>query len=154
MQTVSSKIVHFASLGAVLTDSLVRIVRFRFQIVSPGTSETVPGLAELRNRRSLKGFLYKMLFCGALSFSRNLAFPFQVSLDGPRSFILLTVSCVLLVSALLLLTVSSESSSFASGIVYFADSLVSFASPGAASADSLVRIAFRCICLSVCLPKA
>ena len=56
-----------------------------------------------------------MLFCGALSFSTNLAFPVQVSMDGPRSFILLTVSCVLLVSALLLLTVSSESPAGASG---------------------------------------
>ena len=112
--------------------------------MSPGTSETVPGLAELRNRESLKGFLYKMLFCGALSFSRNLAFPVQVSLDGPRSFILLTVSCVLLVSALLLLTVSSESSSLASGIAHFADSFVRFTSPGAAFTDSLVRIVIFC----------
>ena len=49
--------VRFASPGAAFADSLVRIVRFRLQIVSPGTSETVPGLAEPRNRWSLKGFL-------------------------------------------------------------------------------------------------
>ena len=48
----------------------------------------------------------------------------------------MTVSCVLLGPALLLLTVSSESSSFASGIAHFADSLVRFASLGTAFADS------------------
>ena len=43
---------------------------------------------------------------------------------------------------LLLLTVSSESLSFASGLAHFVDSLVRFASLYAVFADSLVRIAF------------
>ena len=43
---------------------------------------------------------------GTRPISRNLASPAQVSPDGLRSLILLTVSCVLLVPALLLLTVS------------------------------------------------
>ena len=50
------------------------------------------------------------------------------------------------VSALLLLTVSSESLSFASGIAHFDDSLVRFASLFAVFADSLVRIAIFCFC--------
>ena len=88
-----------------------------------------------------KGF-YKA-FC-TWPFSRNLASPAQVSPDGSRSLILLTVSCVLLVSALLLLTVSSESLSFASGVAHFDDSLVRFASLCAVFADSLVRIVIFC----------
>jgi len=57
---------------------------------------------------------------------------------------LLTVSLVLLVSALLLLTVLSESLSFAAGLAHFDDSLVRFASLCAVFADSLVRIAIFC----------
>ena len=51
----------------------------------------------------------------------------------------MTVSCVLLVPALLLLTVSSGIVCFLSPIVLFVDSIVHFASSGAAFADSLER---------------
>ena len=87
-----------------------------------------------------KGF-YKA-FC-ILPFSRNLASPAEVSPDGLGSLILLAVSCVSLVPALLLLTVSYEIVCLASPIVHFVDSFVRFASSGAVLADSLVRIAFR-----------
>ena len=86
--------------------------------------------------------LYKP-FC-TLPFSRNLASPAEVSPDGLGSFILLTISCDLLVPALLLLTVSYEIVCFASPIGHFAGSLVRFASPGAAFADSLVRNRMCC----------
>ena len=81
---------------------------------------------------------------GTLLFSKNLASPAQVSPDGFRSFILLTVSCVLLVSALLLLTVSSGIVCFVSPIALFIDSLVRFASSGAAFADSLEQNRMFC----------
>ena len=66
-----------------------------------------------------------------------------------RSF-LSTVSCVLLVPALLLLRVSYQIVCFASPIVHFVDSFVRFASPGAAFADSFVRN--RMFCVSDCSP--
>ena len=94
---------------------------------------------------------------GTLPFSRNLAYPAQVSPGGFRSFILLTVLdgivcfvCAialfidgivrLLVLALLLLTVSSGIVCFVSPIVLFIDSIVCFASSGAVFADSLEGI--------------
>ena len=52
----------------------------------------------------------------------------------------MTVSCVLLVLALLLLTVSSGIECFVSPIVLFIDSIVCFASSGAVFADSLEGI--------------
>ena len=82
---------------------------------------------------------------GTLPFSKNLASPAQVSPDGFRLFILLTVSCVLLVPALLLLTVSSGIVCFVSPIVLFIDSLVRFVSSGAAFADSLERNRMFCV---------
>ena len=89
-----------------------------------------------------KGF-YKGF--GTLPFSKNLASPAQVSPDGFRSFILLTVSCVLLVSALLLLTVSSGIVCFVSPIALLIDSIMRFASSGAAFADSLERNRMFCV---------
>ena len=73
-------------------------------------------------KRFYKGF-------GTLPFSRNLASPAQVSPDGFRSFILLTVSDGIVC--------------FVSPIVLFINSLVRLVRPGAAFADSLVRIACR-----------
>ena len=66
---------------------------------------------------------------GTLPFSKNLASPAQVSPDGFRSFILLTVSEGIVC--------------FVSPIVLFINSLVRFVSPGAAFADSPVRTACR-----------
>ena len=94
---------------------------------------------------------------GTLPFLKNLASPAQVSPDGFRLFILLTVSngivCLvspialfidsivrLLVLALLLLTVSSGIVCFVSPIVHFIASIVCFASSGAVFADSLEGI--------------
>ena len=88
-----------------------------------------------------KGF-YKA-FC-TRPFSRNLASPAEVSPDGPRSLILMTVSCVLLLPALLLLTVSYGIVCFASQRAHFIHNIVRFASSGAAFADSLVRIDIFC----------
>ena len=89
-----------------------------------------------------KGF-YKGF--GTLPFSKNLASPAQVSPDGFRLFILLTVSCVLLVSALLLLTVSSGIVCFVPPIALFIDSIVRLVSSGAAFADSLERNRMFCV---------
>ena len=66
-----------------------------------------------------------------------MASPAQVSPDGFRSFILLTVSYVLLVSALLLLTVSSEIVCFVPPLTLFVDNIVRLATSGAAFADNL-----------------
>ena len=54
-----------------------------------------------------------------------------------RSFFLLTVSCVLLVPALLLLTVSSEIVCFVPPLTLFVDNIVRLATSGAAFADNL-----------------
>ena len=75
-----------------------------------------------------KGF-YKA-FC-IRPFSRNLASPAQVSPDGFRSFILLTVSDGIVC--------------FVSPIALFIDSIVRFVSSGAAFADSLERNRMFCV---------
>ena len=54
-----------------------------------------------------------------------------------QSLFLLTVSCVLLVLALLLLTVSSGIVCFVSPLALFIDSIVRLATSGAAFADNL-----------------
>ena len=48
--TVSYEIVTFGAPRTVAADSLVRIVRFRFPDALPETLQSVPGLAEPRNR--------------------------------------------------------------------------------------------------------
>ena len=113
--------------------------------MSPGTSKTVPGFP--RPEIVFAATFYKGFYkgFGTLPFSRYLASPAQVSPDGFRSFILLTVSCVLLVSALLLLTVSSGIVCFVSPIALFIDSIVRFVSSGAAFADSLQRNRMFCV---------
>ena len=110
--TVSYEIVTFGAPRTVAADSLVRIVGFRFPDALPETLQSVPGLAEPRNRVSLKGFPLKTVVLWRL-----LGFRISgVSRPGyPR--------CL--------------------QIVHFADSVVRFASLGAAFADSLVRIASR-----------
>ena len=75
-----------------------------------------------------KGF-YKGF--GTLPFSRYLASPAQVSPDGFRSFILLTVSDGIVC--------------FVSPIAHFIDSIVRFVSSGAAFADSLERNRMFCV---------
>ena len=47
---LSDSFVRFARSGAVLADSLVRIAFRRLWERPPGTSKTVPGLPEARNR--------------------------------------------------------------------------------------------------------
>ena len=113
--------------------------------MSPGTSKTVPGFP--RPEIVFAATFYKGFYkgFGTLPFSKNLASPAQVSPDGFRLFILLTVSCVLLVPALLLLTVSSGIVCFVSPIVLFIDSLVRFVSSGSAFADSLERNRMFCV---------
>ena len=68
---------------------------------------------------------------GTLPFSKNLASPAQVSPDGFRSFILLTVSDGIVC--------------FVSPIAHFIDSIVRFVSSGAAFADSLERNRMFCV---------
>ena len=75
-------------------------------------------------KRFYKGF-------GTLPFSRNLASPAQVSPDGFRSFILLTVSDGIVC--------------FVSPIALLIDSIVRFVSSGAAFADSLERNRMFCV---------
>ena len=75
-----------------------------------------------------KGF-YKGF--GTLPFSRNLASPAQVSPDGFRSFILLTVSEGIVC--------------FVSPIALFIHSIVRFVSSGAAFADGLERNRMFCV---------
>ena len=152
-----NSLVRFVSPGAAFADSLVRIACRRLWELSPGTSKTVPGFP--RPEIVFAATFYKGFYkgFGTLPFSRNLASPAQVSPDGFRSFILLTVSdgivCFvspialfidsivrLLVLALLLLTVSSGIVCFVSPIVLFIDSIVCFASSGAVFADSLEGI--------------
>ena len=138
--TVSSESSFFAFVPLILlTVSCVLLVSVLFLLtVSSESSSGASGSALPGSRKRYLGFprpeivfaelFYKgfyKAFC-TRPFSRNLAFPAEVSPDGSRSLILMTVS--------------SESSSFASGIAHFADSLVRFATPGAAFADSLVRI--------------
>ena len=110
--TVSYEIVLFAILGTLWTDSLFRIVRFRHPDALPETLQSVPGLAEPRNRVSLKGFPFKTVVLWRL-------LRFQIS------------------------GVSRPGLSRSLQIAHFVDSVVRFASLGAAFADSLARIAFR-----------
>ena len=93
--------------------------------MSPGTSKTVPGFP--RPEIVFAATFYKGFYkgFGTLPFSKNLASPAQVSPDGFRSFILLTVSDGIVC--------------FVSPIAHFIDSIVRFASSGAAFADSLSK---------------
>ena len=86
-----NSLVRFVSPGAAFADSLVRIACRRLWKLSPGTSKTVPGFP--RPEIVFAATFYKGFYkgFGTLPFSRNLASPAQVSPDGFRSFILLTV---------------------------------------------------------------
>ena len=126
--TVSSEIVLFASPGTLWTDSLVRIVRFRHPDALPETLQSVPGLAEPRNRLSLKGFPLKTVVLWRL-------FGFRISgvsrPGWPDVFREVRNRRFYRPRALLFMTVSYE--------------IVTFAAPRAASADSLVRNRPFCI---------
>ena len=99
--------------------------------MSPGTSKTVPGFP--RHEIVFAATFYKRFYkgFGTLPFSRNLASPAQVSPDGFRSFILLTVSEGIVC--------------FVSPIALFIDSIVRFVSSGTAFADRLERNRMFCV---------
>ena len=126
-----NSLVRFVSPGAAFADSLVRIACRRLWELSPGTSKTVPGFP--RPEIVFAATFYKGFYkgFGTLPFSRNLASPAQVSPDGFRSLILLTVSDGIVC--------------FVSPIALFIDSIVRFVSSGAAFADSLERNRMFCV---------